>query len=154
MPTAQSMKQDAEKLMDEAVTTFQTAINTGVKLQEEAMKIVTETVHEYASPEATQKFNTVLKEQTIPATQKNMQEMLDLMNQNASSSLDLLKKSLEVGQGANLEDVQQRTCALWEDTLSVMRKNSQALVQSNQRIVDSFTQLGKCQTTASKSGGK
>ncbi len=130
-------------LFDQAIETFETAVKTGVKVQEEATKCCTDMVSEWGTPQQWQEKAQQFMVELIPAAQQNVDQAVASMNDNAKTSMELLKKSMETFQGESFDDMQGKTRELYEAMLEAMRKNAQTMVQTNTRILESFSELAK-----------
>jgi hypothetical protein len=131
------------ELMDQAVETFDAAMKTGLKMQEEATKWWSDTLGELASSKDWQDRMQTAAKEAIPMARQNAEETLRLIDENTRTSLDLLKKAFESAQPDSLAEAQARTQELWEASLAALRKNAQAVVQANSRALESFSAFAK-----------
>lgn len=138
--TQQKMMTD---LFQQAVETFEAAVQTGVKVQEEATRWWTDALSEAGSLQEWQKKAQTIVSEAIPTAQKNAEEYMKLIDQNYHNSLDLLKRAFETGQSDSLAQAQAKTQELWEATLTTLRTNAQAIVQANARALESWTSFAR-----------
>lgn len=134
---------DPTGLYKQALDTFETAMKTGLQVQEETTKLFSDKLQELGSPEQWQQKTQAMVQDMIPMAQKNIDEAVAAMNQNAQTCMDLMKKGMETCQAGSLTDVQDKNRELWEDMLAAMRKNAQTMIQANTRILESLTALSK-----------
>jgi len=150
MPAA-ATKPDAasqtNELFDQAIETFEVAVKTGAKVQEETAQWFVDLMGGLSSPQEWQKKAEAVAKQVIPATQKNLDEALKAMNENARESLDLLKKAFEAGQSESVSEAQAKMYQVWESALASTRANTQAVVQANARVIESYAELLKTGVT-------
>jgi len=126
---------------DKAMRNYEQAVRTGLKLQEEAAHLWTNLLNQSASPQDWQKrFSgaTTVANGVLPAAQRRMQEVLDLMEQNTKASTDLLKKAADVCQTTTLPECQSKWLDLCTASVDLARSNFEALTQINSRAVDSW----------------
>jgi hypothetical protein len=136
------------ELFRQAVETFEAAIKTGVAMQEETARRFTEMLRDVGSPLEWQRKGQSVINETIVMTQKNVEEAMRVMNQNAKTAMSLMQKSFEaspIGNGSQTSPNPQipRTDDLWEAALGALRTNTQVILQSNTRMVESWSQLAK-----------
>jgi hypothetical protein len=129
-------------LFGQATKSFENAIQTGLKLQEESVKFVADMLNDIGSPQNWQKKTQAVMNEIITSSQKNMDDAVQMMNENAKTSMELLQKAFQ-SQPADSNEAQSRTLELWETTLGVLRRNADAMVRANQRAVEAWTEMAK-----------
>lgn len=143
-------EQVVSDLCRQAVETFDATLKAGVKLQEEAAKIVTDSIGGVPSPqEWRQRANAIVKD-AVPTARKNAEEYLRVIDQNTRNSLDLLKKAFDAGQFESITEAQAKTQELWEASLNAVRASAEATVQANTKAVEAWVEFAK--RTASCNG--
>jgi hypothetical protein len=126
----------------QGMETFETAMKTAARIQEESARRFTELLQEMGSPAQWQKrFQSVMGEAVV-MTQKNFDEAIHVMSQNAKSTLELFQKALEtpMPQGS---DTEGKYRGLWESALTTLRKNTETILQANTRVTESWADLAK-----------
>jgi hypothetical protein len=129
------------EMLDQAIETFDTALKTGVKMQEEATKWWTEMLGETSSIQDIQDRMRTMMMDALPSTQRNIDQYMRVIDKTYHSSMDLLKKAFETAQCESIVDAQMKTQELWEATLTALRTNAQALVQINAQAMESWAQF-------------
>jgi hypothetical protein len=132
----------ASELFGQATKSFESAIETGLKLQEESVKFITDMLNDLGSPQKWQKKSQAVMNEIITSSQKNMDEAVQVMNENAKTSMQLLQKTFET-RPADANEAQSRTLELWETTLGVLRRNTEAAVRANSRLVEAWSEMAK-----------
>ena len=122
-------------VFNEAVETFNEAVNAGVKVQEEIGKWWSDALEQAGPTEQWQKKSKAILDEAIPAAQKNAQEWLKLVDQNYKRSLGLFKKAWEV-QPADPADMRAKSQELWEESLELVRDNANAVAQANIKLME------------------
>lgn len=126
---------------DKAMKNYEQAVRTGLKLQEEAAHLWTNLLNQSASPQDWQKrvsSASTVANGVLPAAQKRMEEVLDLVEQNTKASTDLLKKAADVCQTTTLPECQSKWLDLCTASVDLARSNFEAVTQINSRAVDSW----------------
>jgi len=134
---------NANDLFRQAVETFQSAIRTGVKIQEESAKRFAEMLRDLSAPTDWQKSTQTMLNEAIGATQRNIDESIRLMNHNAQSAMSMLHKAFENRTAAATTNGSTSADELWESALSAMRTNTQVILQANARILESWAHLAQ-----------
>lgn len=130
-------------VMEQALDTFDAAMKAGVKAQEEATKWWSDLLGDAGSIQDWQRKAVSAVGEMLPTAQKNAEDYLHVLEQNARNSMDLLKKAMEAGQSESLADLQAKTQKLWESSLTTLRTNTQAVVQANAKALESLTDLAR-----------
>ncbi len=137
MTTEQKTKPVTD-LFDQALKSYEQALKTGMKMQEESTKAFTELVTHATSPQDWQKKMKSATDDFIPQTQKTVDEGIKLIEQTSKSSIELLKKAVAVGQPVSAPDAQAKMLGLWEASLNTMRETAVAVTQANQKAIESW----------------
>jgi hypothetical protein len=145
------MDVDVSKLFDQAIEMYEASLKAGVKAQEDAAKFMTDAVDGMTKPVDFQAETEKFLSQVLPTAQKNFDEAVKLMNKNAEVCLDLMKKSFEVGQCKNVDEAQAKTRELWEASLKASKANTQAMIDANAKLLQSWADLAKKGTPAAAS---
>jgi hypothetical protein len=130
-------------LFGQAVETFEAAIKTGVKMQEECTRWFTETLSELGSPQDWQSKSQTIVTESLQMAQKNIDEAVRMMNQNAKTAMELVQRAFETRQGGSGAEAQAKTQEIWETALGALRTNTEAIVQANSRMLETWTELAK-----------
>lgn len=126
---------------DRAMKNYEHAVRTGLKLQEEAAHLWTNFLTHNTSPQDWQnRFSgaTELANGILPATQKRMEDLLDLMEQNTKASTELFKKAADVCQTTTVPECQAKWMDFCTASVDLARSNFEAITQINSRAIDSW----------------
>src|SRR6266478_406294 len=99
--TTETSNPHVSEVTDKAMKNFEQALRTGVKLQEEAARCWTTVLNQTASAQDWQRQIanfTNLANGFLPATQKQMEGVLDLMENNTRAGVELMKKAVDAAQ--------------------------------------------------------
>ena len=143
--TAGTSKQ-ATELFEQAIETYTAALKAGVKVQEEATEWIQNAMSDVQDPKELQQRLQKAVEQVLPEAQKNIEQSVQIMSDNARSSLELMKQALAISECDSISDAQGKTRHIWEQTLGTMRANTQSLVAANTRMIKTWGQMVQTET--------
>jgi hypothetical protein len=112
-----------------------------MKLQEEAVRCWNNLFTQTASAQDWQKrFSsfTNLTNEVTPLTQRRLEEVLELMEQNSRTGADLMKKAVDAAQTTVPAESQAKWMEFWTSSMGAMRSNAEAIAQINARAIDSW----------------
>ncbi len=151
----EGLKEQAKALSDmadQALKNYEQALRTGLKLQEEAVRCWTSLVNQTAAQDWQKGFVNFSKltNNALPAAQKRMEEVLELVEKNSRSGTELMRKALEAAQPQAIGDGQKKWTDLWTSSLGAMRSNAEALGQINAKAIDSWIEFVRKSAQASE----
>jgi hypothetical protein len=133
----------AADFLREAMEPFQTAIKTGVELQEESIKYCTDVLREFGAEQGWQKKTLDLLNRTLQARQRTIDESLRLTRRNAQRALAMLQKAMDGHQPQNEPAAEETGDGVWSLALGALRSNAQVMLQANGRVIELWTDLAK-----------
>ena len=131
----------ATDLFEEAYKSYEKALKTGIKVQEDTVKMWKDLLSKTTSPNDFQAKFTEMAEDVFPMAKKRMDEALKTVEQNYKTSADLLQQAMEACQPGTMAETQNRLRGLWESSLAASRTNVQSVMKANQQILDVWTGL-------------
>jgi len=134
----------ASQLFEQAMTSYEQAFKTGLKLQEEFGRTWTSLLEQSAPSGEWQKTVRTMANELLPEAQKRMEDGLRLIEQNSRASLELLKlfkRTVEVPRGNPIAESQEKLLSFWEASLNSMRDSAQAVARANTQALDSWMDL-------------
>jgi hypothetical protein len=131
------------ELFGQATKSIESAIQSGLKLQEESIKCLTQMFNDVGSPQKWQKKAEAVLTEMVATTQKSVDEAVQVMNQNAQKGMELFQKAIEAPQGKSDSETQQKTLELWETAMGVMRANTEVMLRANSRVIEAWSQWAK-----------
>ena len=132
-------KQTAQDLFDDAFKTYEQALNTGIKIQEETVNLWKNVLCDSPTPTEMQKRLSAIIDEGFPAAKKRMEESLRALEEQYKVGADLMQKAVQVWQPGTMAESQSRIRDLWESSLTAIRHNAQYMVKTNQQILDFWT---------------
>jgi hypothetical protein len=138
-PFAQATMGPGTELFDQAIRSYEQALRTGVKLQEDTAKWWASFLDQATWPNEWQKQVSTVMAQAIPTAQKNLEDSLRLLDQSSKTGLNLLKKAVDGTRNSSNSDVQNQVHELWHSSLTVLQSNLRAMTESQTRMMESWT---------------
>ncbi len=128
-------------LFQQAMGSFETALRTGMKLQEDSMHRCVEILRDVGSPLEWERTVPAKVSKAIAAMQQNLDQSIRFMNDNAQQTVDLMETALSIhrsnGNGSE-EDGD-----FWAYALNSMQTNAEIIRQANARVMESWSELTK-----------
>lgn len=129
------------EIAEQTVKNCEQALHTGLKFQQEAGQWWSKVFDQATSVEDWQKrfsnFNS-LANSLRPATQKRLDEVLDLVEKNTRTGTELLKKATDAAQTPAIADSHAKWMDVWTSSLGAVRSNAEAVMQINARAMDTL----------------
>src|SRR5271166_1412924 len=125
---------DVLQFLDGALGAFGDALKAGVKAQEEMVKWWSGAAEGAAPLGDWQKRSRQFFDEGVPAAQKQAEDWMRLVEQNYRRSIDLLKKAVDADHNGALDGFRDRIRALWEESITVVKENAEAMAQANVRL--------------------
>jgi hypothetical protein len=139
------------ELYRNALEQFESALKTGVKIQEESIKLMTTWAKEPPlMPNWTQKAQSNFMEM-ISAMPERYEEALRMMNEQSKTAMELLHKGFEASRSTNVPEAQENVRELWEMTLGVLRTNIHSLLKTQSQVVQKWEEMAGCMSGACES---
>jgi type I site-specific restriction endonuclease len=143
MSTAAEQTPKANEMFEQAAKLFETAIQAGIKMQEEAVHSLGDMMRGLGSPQQWQKQTQAALEQAFTAAQQNVDETIRMMNENAKTSLDLLQKAFDACQDGSPAETRAHAREMWETAIGSLRRNTEVMLQANNRVLESWREMAK-----------
>jgi hypothetical protein len=128
-------------IFDQASQAFNETFRAGVKMQEDVAKWWTDTLENAGPAQEWQRRSRAILNDAIPAAQKNAEEWLKVLDENYNRTVELLKEAFTSDGVSNPADLQAKVKDLWENSLSVLKENAQALAQANVKMMELWAEL-------------
>jgi hypothetical protein len=128
------------EMADQVAKNCEQVLRSGLKLQQEAGQWWNNLLNQAPAAQDWQKRLTnfaSVANGVMPAAQKQMEELMDLMEKNSHAGAELLKKAVEAAQTPVLADSQTKWMEVWTSSLAAAKSAAQAITQINMRGVDS-----------------
>ncbi|MDB6124960.1 MAG: hypothetical protein JWQ71_3953 [Pedosphaera sp.] len=129
------------ELFDQAMKSYEQALRTGVKLQEDTTRWWSNFMNQSAWPQELQRQVSSVMSQAIPTAQRNMEESLRLIDQTSRTGLNLLKRTMDGTRSNPASEAQSQVQELWQSSMNVMQSNLQSITQSQARVMESWAEF-------------
>lgn len=126
-------------LFRQANETFQNAMQTGLKMQQEMLSAWTKPFT--AETENFQERGRKMIDASVKMVQKNFEESQRLADTQYRQSLDLLKKAFDAAKPGDKNDLFENTKTLWQQTMDTMRHNAEQLAKTNTTVIENWSDL-------------
>lgn len=141
MPATTSER--SEDMFGQAIRAWESAVEAGVKMQEEYAKGLRQMCCESGSLDEWYNKSQSAVSQGIIKTKEGVDEAIRLINQHAESSLRLIQKALDSQASEPTPDARAKFVEWWQDALETARNNTQAVLQANSRVLATWSELAK-----------
>lgn len=145
-----TLQNDVSKLFEEAVKSFDTAVKTGVQIQQDLTRVWTDALAKVDPMRGSDARTQAFMDQAIPTAQKSVEECLKLIDKATQSSLELMRKAISGGAIQSVPELKTRTQEVWEMSLNALKTNAQAMADANSRMLEAWMQLGSQTAKAAK----
>ncbi len=82
-----------------------------------------------------------LTREAAPFQQKNVEAFHQLFEEQSQRTLDLLRKSVELGQNQAAGQLYEQLAALWRTSFDTLRESADAIARTNARMFESWSEL-------------
>jgi uncharacterized protein YjgD (DUF1641 family) len=135
--------QNSDDLFRQAISAWESAVESGIKIQEESAKWMREMCGNSQSLTNWYSKGQAVAGETIAKAQESIDEAMRVINQQAESSVMLMQKALDSRQADATSDTKKRFAEWWETAMESMRTNSQAMLKANSHIMATWSELAR-----------
>ncbi len=131
----------AAEIADQIMKNYEQAVQTGLKIQEEAVKCCNRVFNQAALSQDWQKRWSSFADTTngiLPEAQKRAEEVWELVEKNTRTGADLMKKAVEAAQTPGVADSQGKWLEFWTASMGALQTNTEAVAQIQSRAMDSW----------------
>ena len=135
--------QSSDDLFRQAIRAWESAVESGVKMQEEYTKWLRQSCCQSGAIKDWYGKTQSAVGETVAKVQENIDEAVQLVNQQAESSIRLVQKALEARQNESGADAQTRLTEWWDAALEAARTNTQAVLAANSRMLATWSDMAQ-----------
>jgi hypothetical protein len=135
--------QTSDDLFRQAISAWESAVESGIQVQEESAKWMREMCGNSASLTSWYSKGQAVAGETIAKAQESIDEAIRVINQQAESSVKLMQRALDARQSDPTTETKKRFAEWWEAALDSMRTNSQAMLKANSHILSTWSELAR-----------
>ena len=136
-----TIKNKSGDLFQQALESFQTALCAGMELQEESTQRCAEILRNVGSPLEWERTVPVEVTKAIAAMQRNVEQSIRFMNENAQQTVDLMETALQMQQANGDGDDNGEDGQFWIYAVNSMQTNAQIIRQANARVLQAWGEL-------------
>ncbi len=129
------------EMADSALKNYEQAVRTGLKLQEEAGKWWSSMFNQTAFGQDWQKHwanMTGVANSFMPLAQKQVEEVMGLMEKNGRQGAELVKKAVDAVHAPALAESQAKWLDFWTASMGVARSNAEAVSELSSKAIDGW----------------
>jgi hypothetical protein len=141
MTAEKSPQASVNEMFGQAAEFFQNAVQAGIRIQEQGTKSMSQLMSGLSSPQQWQESAQATMTQLMETTEKNMAEAIELMNRNTKSTMELLEKAFKAREAMGQGDGQARMREMWETAVGSFLRNSEVMLQANNRLLESWQKM-------------
>ncbi|MCK6485181.1 MAG: hypothetical protein HUU22_14795 [Phycisphaerae bacterium] len=134
-----TMTDTVTHIFKQATESFQHALETGVKIQQETMKACFQPFVGDATVDDLRDRGRKVTEATVKLIQKNFDESQKLFDTQSRQTMDLLKKAFDAAKPADKVDLFETTRTIWQDSLDAMRSSVEQMARANVQVVENWS---------------
>ena len=127
------------EMAEEARKSYEQALRTGLKLQHEAAQWWSKSLqHAVPTPDWQKRLAkfTSTASTVIPTARKQLEEVLNLLERNNRSCVELVRQATEAAQTPGLAESQVKWIEFWKSSVAAARSHAEALAEVNARMID------------------
>jgi hypothetical protein len=128
-------------MFKQATDNFNKTMRFGVQFQEQATNFWADTIGK--SFDQMQVQADKVQKDAIPAAKKNLDQFHQMFDQQAKTSMEMLRKSFDANECVDVPAMADRTMKVWRDSFESMRANADTLAKTNVEMVESFCEMSK-----------
>jgi hypothetical protein len=130
-----------EEILRDSMDKYEKALESGIKLQEDTINLWKDVLQKLGSPEEFKAKLEELNAELLPATRKQMEEIVETLNRTRDQVLLLSEKSVSVYKAPTLSEAQLRLTDLAESYFAVVRENLKIAFDANVRVIGCWSDL-------------
>ncbi len=136
-------KETSADLFEKAAETCFQSMKEAMKIQEQFAERWLETVKKAKGSEDWSKQLEKAAATVTEKAQQNADEATKMMEEGARDGMALLNKAIEMASIATPGEAQVKSHQLWQESLSMLTKNTKAIVQSNAKMLEAWGDMAK-----------
>ncbi len=130
-----------EEILRESMDNYEKALKSGIKVQEDTINRWKDVLEKLGSPEELKAKLEEISAELVPATRKQLEEVVETLNRTSNQVLSLSEKTVSVYKAPTLPEAQSRLQDLSESYFTVARENLKIAIDANARFVGYWSNL-------------
>jgi hypothetical protein len=130
------------EIFEQAIENFTGALQAGAKFQQDVGNWFTGALAPATgSAQDWQRRTQAIWAQALPTAQRNADEYLRMFDSSYHTSIDLMKKALNVGRVNSPMEAQAKAQRLLDESMEVIRNNAKAMAEANVRVFEAWADV-------------
>ncbi len=130
-----------EEILRESTDSYEKALKSGIKLQEDTINNWKDVLQKLGSPEELKAKLEELTAELVPAARKQMEEFVETLSKSSNQVLSLCEKTASVYDAPTLPEAQHRLKDLTESYFAAARENLKIAFDANARVIGYWSDL-------------
>ena len=139
--TQKATSETIDKVFQEAMRSYESALKSGIQVQEESVNLWKDLLTKLGSPEDFQAKLESMTANAFPKARERMEEFVETFNRTSSQTVSLFEKTLSVYQATSVPEAQRRMHDLIESSLATLRVNVHSALNTNAKLIASWKEL-------------
>ena len=139
--TQKATSETIDKVFQEAMRSYESALKSGIQVQEESVNLWKDLLTKLGSPQDFQAKLESMTADAFPKARERMEEFVETFNRTSSQTVSLFEKTLSVYQATSVPEAQRRMHDLIESSLATLRVNVHSALNTNAKLIASWKEL-------------
>ena len=132
------------ELYRNALEQFESALKTGIKIQEESIKMWTNWAKEPPiMPDWTQKAQTAVLD-TLSSMPEHLEESMQVLNEQSKNAMEMLHKAFDVSRSGNVSEAQEKTPRTVGNEPGRVANNIHSLLKVQSQAMQKWEEAAGC----------
>lgn len=153
--TVENVKNQTETMFKQATDTFKSAMDTGVRFQQDAFKCMSEVMARGESCDDVKHRLESVATDSVNLIRKNAEQAQKVFDEGCKSGLEVIKKTLDSGNGNGPKDAVTYTRDVWQNAFDSMRCNLDTASRASAQCIENWSSFfGKSMSFGEKKAAK
>lgn len=137
--TVENVKNQTEGMFKQANETFKSAMDTGVRFQQDAFKCMSEFVGRGETFEDARSRMENVASDSINLIRKNAEQAQKSFDDGCKNGLDVIRKAFDSGNGQGTKDLMTYTRDVWQNAFDAMRGNIETASRASTLCIENWS---------------
>ncbi len=153
--TVETVKNQTEGMFKHATETFKSAMDAGIRFQQDAFQCMSEMTSRTDSIENVTARLEGITSDSINLVRKNAEQAQKAFDEGCKNGLEVIRKTLDTGNGHGNKDAMSYTRDVWQNAFDAMRSNLETASRVSAQCIENCSSfMSKAMTVAEKKAGK
>ncbi len=140
--TTTTNKTESCEFFRQASDTFKSAMESGIKFQQDAFKAVSDVFNRGESAEDCQRRIETVATDSINLIRKNAEQSQKMFDEGCRTGLETIRKGFgacEMGNGHSNKDMMDRTREVWQTAFDAMKTNLDTAAKASAQTIENWS---------------